>query len=311
MINLDNYIGSFEEARKKKLLKTMDHIPAAKEYSGTYFINVGGESYFLKVASSKEIFYKMYAELVSEEFSRLVNINSTKSNIVLFNYGNSKIKDYRYALMSKDYRKDNYTIYSNKEMYEYYADYLESKGLYNKYFDDETNFDSLDLIWDSYYYHYIDYKDRDAIVENKVKEQVKRYIYRFYVMDRDFHLGNGETLDSEELSLTEEAPMFDMDETFNPLYSYRNNSMKGFGLDDPYEDFNEFLKYSDEGTLSLAKNMHDVLTKDALISTIKEVEREKDLKMPDEYKMTMIALYSNHYDKVDEIIKENIKNKTR
>lgn len=308
MVNLDNYFSSFDFAQRKGILKTMNHIPVAKEYSGTYFVTLNDESYFIKVASEKNIFYKMYAELVAERLAPLVNLDSIKSDIALINYGTDKIKDYRYALISKDYRKDGYDVYSNQEMNIYYMDELEKKGLYDKYYGDNSiNQDSLDVIWDSYYYHYKDFKNRDAIVENKVKEQVRRFIFRFYIMDRDFHLGNGETLDCENLSLTEDSPMFDMDQAFNPLYYYRNNSMRGAGLDDPYDDFDSFLDISDDSVYSYASSMHNILTPEVLENTIKSMEHSDNIKVPNEYKNEMVSLYSKHYDKIDDILKKRIK----
>ncbi len=308
MVNLDNYFSSFDVAQRKGILKTMNHIPVAKEYSGTYFVTLNDESYFIKVASEKNIFYKMYAELVAERLAPLVNLDSIKSDIALINYGTDKIKDYRYALISKDYRKDGYDVYSNQEMNIYYMDELEKKGLYDKYYGDNSiNQDSLDVIWDSYYYHYKDFKNRDAIVENKVKEQVRRFIFRFYIMDRDFHLGNGETLDCENLSLTEDSPMFDMDQAFNPLYYYRNNSMRGAGLDDPYDDFDSFLDISDDSVYSYASSMHNILTPEVLENTIKSMEHSDNIKVPNKYKNEMVSLYSKHYDKIGDILKKRIK----
>lgn len=320
-VYLDKYFKNYSDGIRKKIIKPNElHGPSSKYY-GCYFLSdIDGKDYFIKICKDDKITYSMYAELISEELASLVNLRIIDSNIALINLGAVSKPNHKNCLISEDYRKPDYDIYTMKEIVLEYLESLEKDNLLkdvigiskvDSLFEEENydNINSLSIIWNAYLYHYKDYPNCNDIVESKVVEQVKRYIFRFLVMDKDFHLENSEELDNYSKGLTQMSPIYDLDESFARDFDTKNNSLKSetYQVDDPYEDFENFIKYSDESFCEMAYNMYKVLNQDTVKNSFNIVNENKHVEIPLSIKDEMLSLYEEHYEKVGNILKKYYK----
>lgn len=321
IVNLEKYFKNYSEGKKKGIIERNKlHNPNDKNLGCFFLKNIDGKDYFLKIGKDNQLSYQMVAELVAEELAALVNLRITNSNIAIINLSETKKPRYKYCLISDDYRKDNYDVFSGRDIIHEYLSYLEESNLLYEVLnvssidelreneDKLASLNNLSFVWDSYLYHYRNYPNCNDIVESKMMEQVQRYIFRFLVMDNDYHLSNSEELDNIYEHTSQMAPMYDLDEAFSNKFSKCNNSLKSetYDVADPYEDFEHFLSISDKSFVELASNMHKVLTFDALREAFYDVEVGKHIVIPEEYKSEIFKVYKDHYYKVAEILKEYV-----
>ena len=318
LIFLDRYFKNYSDGVRKKIISPNPlHGPNSRYYGCYYLSNLEGVDYFLKISGDEKITYNMYAELVAEQLASIVNLKTIDSSIALINLSTTKKPNYKNCLISKDYRKTGYDIYTNKEIVLEYLESLEKDNLLEKvvgvmkvedlYEDNNyNNINNLSMIWNAYLYHYKDYPNCNDIVENKVMEQVRRYIFRFLIMDKDYHLENSEELDNYSMGISEMSPIYDLEESFSRDFVEKNNSqkMETDMIEDPYEDFENFIKYSDKFYCELAYNMYKLLDNETLFNAIEIVNRNKNVDIPYHFEEEMLDVYKNHYEKVGNILEK-------
>ena len=276
-------------------------------YQGWWIKNLDEEDWFLKVFNQKGIPYRFYVELLLEYLAQMVGIRTVESKIVEVN---KQLKTY--GLISKDYRKKDCIIISGKEIVLNFLKHLEKSNLLEDYLgikkvneleNANSEYNSLDCIWDALNYRYANFSNGKEIVANNMNEPAKRYTFLFLMMQSDFHLGNWEMIEQEKTAFL--VPMYDMDMSFRTSFNdyAKNNSMKSYltSTQDVYQDFSSFYFSLPEKDQIIIQNEILVLTPETIATAIDLMPKIYSIEMPNSMKETILQRYNEHYQKIIDI----------
>ena len=315
--NKDSYLiendKDFRKLISSKILTFNDKI--GSKYFGYWLSLFHGkdkdtDNYVIKISKSKELPIAFYLELLNERLATHCGLSTIESKI--FKYKNdSNI----YGIISEDYRKFGYTTIGGKDIiYKFLKEikYNVSDDYELENINIDFNINSLPVIYQALNYFFYDKVLDNEINYNSLKasssvniifnELVKRYVFSYITMQKDFHLDNWEILYNEHSAYL--SPMYDLELSMNEsFYDERfNTSMKWskekyIGID---QDFQNFIDCSEENK-NLVINMHNILTIDDVIIFMNNIQN-KGIIIDESKKEEIIKCFSEHYDKVDTML---------
>lgn len=323
--NKDSYLiekdKDFIKLINSKLLTFNDKI--GSKYNG-YWLNLfhGNnkdiDNYVIKISKEKELPIAFYLELLNETLASHCGLNSINSKIFKYRKDSSI-----YGIISEDYRKFGYKTISGKNIV--YKFLKEIKYNVNEDYELENldinfNINSLPVIYQALNYFFYNKVLDNEINYNSLKasstvniifnELVKRYVFSYITMQKDFHLDNWEILYNEHSAYL--SPMYDlelsMDESF---YDEKYNTSMKWSKEkdiDIDKDFQNFIDYSEENK-NLVANMHNILTVDDVIIFMNNIQN-MGIIIDKTKKENIIKCFSEHYDKIDNMLYPQ-KNKLR
>ena len=165
-----------------------------------FILFINGEMYYVKECAI------WYAELIVNEFLKLIGIDCLDYDVATFDgevYVLSKYyKKYDCEYISGDeILKDFYTDVDSQE----YIDVINPSEQDRKRLEFYLN--NLESIWLALDYRYKNHPDKEKIVYNLMMELKKRYFLKtFLLTDVDYHPGNWEIEEGEEIKL---SPVYD------------------------------------------------------------------------------------------------------
>ena len=315
--NKDSYLiendKDFRKLISSKILTFNDKI--GSKYFGYWLSLFHGkdkdtDNYVIKISKSKELPIAFYLELLNERLATHCGLSTIESKI--FKYKNdSNI----YGIISEDYRKFGYTTIGGKDIiYKFLKEikYNVSDDYELENINIDFNINSLPVIYQALNYFFYDKVLDNEINYNSLKasssvniifnELVKRYVFSYITMQKDFHLDNWEILYNEHSAYL--SPMYDLELSMNEsFYDERfNNSMKwsrekDIGID---QDFQNFIDCSEENK-NLVINMHNVLTIDDVIIFMNNIQN-RGIIIDESKKEEIIKCFSEHYDKINTML---------
>ena len=315
--NKDSYLiendKDFRKLISSKILTFNDKI--GSKYFGYWLSLFHGkdkdtDNYVIKISKSKELPIAFYLELLNERLATHCGISTIESKI--FKYKNdSNI----YGIISEDYRKFGYTTIGGKDIiYKFLKEikYNVSDDYELENINIDFNINSLPVIYQALNYFFYDKVLDNEINYNSLKasssvniifnELVKRYVFSYITMQKDFHLDNWEILYNEHSAYL--SPMYDLELSMNEsFYDERfNTSMKwsrekDIGID---QDFQNFIDCSEENK-NLVINMHNVLTIDDVIIFMNNIQN-RGIIIDESKKEEIIKCFSEHYDKINTML---------
>lgn len=239
--NKDSYLiendKDFRKLISSKILTFNDKI--GSKYFGYWLSLFHGkdkdtDNYVIKISKSKELPIAFYLELLNERLAAHCSLSTIESKI--FKY---KKDSNIYGIISEDYRKFGYRTIGGKDIiYKFLKEikYNVNDDYELENMDIDFNINSLPVIYQALNYFFYDKVLDNEINYNSLKasssvnmifnELVKRYVFAYITMQKDFHLDNWEILYNDHSAYL--SPMYDlelsMDESF---YDDRfNTSMK-------------------------------------------------------------------------------------
>lgn len=315
--NKDSYLiendKDFRKLISSKILTFNDKI--GSKYFGYWLSLFHGkdkdtDNYVIKISKSKELPIAFYLELLNERLAAHCSLSTIESKI--FKY---KKDSNIYGIISEDYRKFGYRTIGGKDII--YKFLKEIKYNVNDDYELENinidfNINSLPVIYQALNYFFYDKVLDNEINYNSLKasssvnmifnELVKRYVFAYITMQKDFHLDNWEILYNDHSAYL--SPMYDlelsMDESF---YDDRfNTSMKwSRGKDiEIDQDFQNFIDCSEENK-NLVINMHNILTVDDVIIFMNDIQN-RGIVIDENKKEEIIECFSEHYDKINTML---------
>ena len=315
--NKDSYLiendKDFRKLISSKILTFNDKI--GSKYFGYWLSLFHGkdkdtDNYVIKISKSKELPIAFYLELLNERLATHCGLSTIESKI--FKYKNdSNI----YGIISEDYRKFGYTTIGGKDIiYKFLKEikYNVSDDYELENINIDFNINSLPVIYQALNYFFYDKVLDNEINYNSLKasssvniifnELVKRYVFSYITMQKDFHLDNWEILYNEHSAYL--SPMYDLELSMNEsFYDERfNTSMKwsrekDIGID---QDFQNFIDCSEENK-NLVINMHNILTIDDVIIFMNNIQN-KGIIIDESKKEEIIKCFSEHYDKINTML---------
>ena len=315
--NKDSYLiendKDFRKLISSKILTFNDKI--GSKYFGYWLSLFHGkdkdtDNYVIKISKSKELPIAFYLELLNERLATHCGLSTIESKI--FKYKNdSNI----YGIISEDYRKFGYTTIGGKDIiYKFLKEikYNVSDDYELENINIDFNINSLPVIYQALNYFFYDKVLDNEINYNSLKasssvniifnELVKRYVFSYITMQKDFHLDNWEILYNEHSAYL--SPMYDLELSMNEsFYDERfNTSMKWskekyIGID---QDFQNFIDCSEENK-NLVINMHNILTIDDVIIFMNNIQN-KGIIIDESKKEEIIKCFSEHYDKINTML---------
>ena len=315
--NKDSYLiendKDFRKLISSKILTFNDKI--GSKYFGYWLSLFHGkdkdtDNYVIKISKSKELPIAFYLELLNERLATHCGLSTIESKI--FKYKNdSNI----YGIISEDYRKFGYTTIGGKDIiYKFLKEikYNVSDDYELENINIDFNINSLPVIYQALNYFFYDKVLDNEINYNSLKasssvniifnELVKRYVFSYITMQKDFHLDNWEILYNEHSAYL--SPMYDLELSMNEsFYDERfNTSMKwsrekDIGID---QDFQNFIDCSEENK-NLVINMHNVLTIDDVIIFMNNIQN-RGIIIDESKKEEIIKCFSEHNDKINTML---------
>ncbi len=315
--NKDSYLiendKDFRKLISSKILTFNDKI--GSKYFGYWLSLFHGkdkdtDNYVIKISKSKELPIAFYLELLNERLATHCGLSTIESKI--FKYKNdSNI----YGIISEDYRKFGYTTIGGKDIiYKFLKEikYNVSDDYELENINIDFNINSLPVIYQALNYFFYDKVLDNEINYNSLKasssvniifnELVKRYVFSYITMQKDFHLDNWEILYNEHSAYL--SPMYDlelsMDESF---YDDRFNTSMKWSREKDIEidqDFQNFIDCSEENK-NLVINMHNILTVDDVIIFMNDIQN-RGIVIDENKKEEIIKCFSEHYDKINTML---------
>ena len=315
--NKDSYLiendKDFIKLINSKLLTFNNKI--GSKYSGYWLSLFHGkdkdtDNYVIKISKNSGLPIAFYLELLNERLAAHCGLSAIESKI--FKY---KKDSNIYGIISEDYRKFGYETIGGKDIV--YKFLKETK--YNVEDDSELenidinfNINSLPVIYQALNYFFYNKVSEGNINYSSLKasstvniifyELIRRYIFSYLTMQKDFHLDNWEILYNEHSAYL--SPMYDlelsMDESF---YDERFNTSMKWSREkdiDIDQDFQEFINYSEENK-KLVVNMHNVLNINDVIMFMNDIQN-RGIIIDESKKEEIIKCFSEHYDKVDTML---------
>ena len=300
---------TFSKLTSLKIASYNDKVGA--HYNGYWLSNINGSNWALKIAKYPNIPRNFYLEIINEKIATALGLHAINSKILKI----SEDSNY-YGIMSEDYRNKNYKVTSGKEIVMDYLYYLEDNNLLEEQFgvkeisglDSIINVNSLPIIYQALNYHFSRFKtesyrkEKNSSTANLIyKELVRRYIYSFITMQKDFHLGNWEILENEYAAYL--SPMYDLELSMeDSFYDDKNTSMRAssdinLSID---EDFKNFINSSEENK-KLVSMMHYAITPYDIPSFLEKIDTQ-DIEIPTEIKKEVLTKFSEHFLKIENIL---------
>ena len=229
--NKDSYLiendKDFRKLISSKILTFNDKI--GSKYFGYWLSLFHGkdkdtDNYVIKISKSKELPIAFYLELLNERLATHCGLSTIESKI--FKYKNdSNI----YGIISEDYRKFGYTTIGGKDIiYKFLKEikYNVSDDYELENINIDFNINSLPVIYQALNYFFYDKVLDNGINYNSLKasssvniifnELVKRYVFSYITMQKDFHLDNWEILYNEHSAYL--SPMYDLELSMNESF---------------------------------------------------------------------------------------------
>lgn len=315
--NTESYLlnndKDFNKLRNAKILNFNDKV--GSKYDG-YWLNLyygnnkSTNNYAVKFAKEKGIPLSFYLELLNERLASHCGFKTIESSI----FKVSKGSDY-YGIISEDYRKFGYDTIGGKDIvYKFLKEikYNVDDDYELEDIDIEFNINSLPIIYQSLNYLFYNKISDNEINYNPLKatstvniifnELIKRYVFSYLTMQKDFHLNNWEILYNDHSAYL--SPMYDLELSMtNNFYDKKTHTSMKWSNDkdiDIDEDFQEFIDYSDENK-QLVIDMHNILTVDDVIKFMNNIEK-RGIIIDKNYKDRVINDFSEHYNKIDNML---------
>lgn len=315
--NKDSYLiendKDFRKLISSKILTFNDKI--GSKYFGYWLSLFHGkdkdtDNYVIKISKSKELPIAFYLELLNERLATHCGLSTIESKI--FKYKNdSNI----YGIISEDYRKFDYTTIGGKDIiYKFLKEikYNVSDDYELENINIDFNINSLPVIYQALNYFFYDKVLDNEINYNSLKasssvniifnELVKRYVFSYITMQKDFHLDNWEILYNEHSAYL--SPMYDLELSMNEsFYDERFNTSMKWSREkdiDIDQDFQNFIDCSEENK-NLVINMHNVLTIDDVIIFMNDIQN-RGIIIDESKKEEIIKCFSEHYDKINTML---------
>ncbi len=315
--NKDSYLiendKDFRKLISSKILTFNDKI--GSKYFGYWLSLFHGkdkdtDNYVIKISKSKELPIAFYLELLNERLATHCGLSTIESKI--FKYKNdSNI----YGIISEDYRKFGYTTIGGKDIiYKFLKEikYNVSDDYELENINIDFNINSLPVIYQALNYFFYDKVLDNGINYNSLKasssvniifnELVKRYVFSYITMQKDFHLDNWEILYNEHSAYL--SPMYDLELSMNEsFYDERFNTSMKWSREkdiDIDQDFQNFIDCSEENK-NLVINMHNVLTIDDVIIFMNDIQN-RGIIIDESKKEEIIKCFSEHYDKINTML---------
>ena len=315
--NKDSYLiendKDFRKLISSKILTFNDKI--GSKYFGYWLSLFHGkdkdtDNYVIKISKSKELPIAFYLELLNERLATHCGLSTIESKI--FKY---KKDSNIYGIISEDYRKFGYRTIGGKDIiYKFLKEikYNVNDDYELENMDIDFNINSLPVIYQALNYFFYDKVLDNEINYNSLKasssvniifnELVKRYVFSYITMQKDFHLDNWEILYNEHSAYL--SPMYDlelsMDESF---YDDRFNTSMKWSREKDIEidqDFQNFIDCSEENK-NLVINMHNILTVDDVIIFMNDIQN-RGIVIDENKKEEIIKCFSEHYDKINTML---------
>ena len=239
--------------------------------------------------NENKLFFKeedmIYYELVGSKICKLLEIDCVSYDMAMINF-----RDVSYnGVISNDFRKDDYKIINFDSIF---ADYLKDNVdvVYN-----EMNLGFIDKVLR---YRYRDYQDSDKIVDSIMDKMKSYFLLDILIGNYDNGKYNYEIMENDRDALV--CPYYDFGNTF----SFKNtrftcSDSKEYDI---YINLSEFLATCDNMYIDRFIYMYNNLTPDKLEEIFLEIEYEKDIILPDNFKNILFLAYSRHYEKIGNII---------
>lgn len=299
-----------------------------KRYLGFWLKNINGCDWAIKIC--KEPQYQLngsikesvvpnefYTEILCEKMARACGMRAIDSKV--FKYaGDSNL----YGIMSKDYRRDGFSASSGKEIViDTYLEYLDTTDYFQEnygvssYLDltpNELNINSLPIIYQALRFRFerragkpdnlFDYRKSNSIVNKIYSELVQRYIFTYITMQYDFHLSNWEILDNDFTAYLSE--MYDLEKGMSKnFYNEKKHTSMKYSMSPDIsidEDFQLFLK-SDPANIKDVETIIYLLTPQDVLNFMQS-NNAGDLDFPVEYQKEILSVYSNHFQKIEQML---------
>ncbi len=315
--NTESYLlnndKDFNKLRNAKILNFNDKV--GSKYDG-YWLNLyygnnkNTNNYAVKFAKEKGIPLSFYLELLNERLASHCGFKTIESSIFKF----SKDSDY-YGIISEDYRKFGYNTIGGKDIVYKFLKEVKYNTQDNIELNDiniNFNINSLPVIYQALNYLFYDKAFENEFNYNSFKasstvniifnELVKRYVFCYITMQKDFHLNNWEILYNDHSAFI--SPMYDLELSMsNNFYDEKTHTTMKWSKEKNYDidkDFQEFINYSEENRL-MVESFHNILTIDDVIRFMNDIEN-RGIKIDNEIKKKIILDFSEHYDKIENML---------
>ena len=228
-----------------------------------------------------------YPELIGSEIAKFLNIDSVYYDILEFVTSDKTIK----GVVSNDFREDNYKLITIDKIIDEYLIDSNKKVIYNDM--------NLELLCDALNNHYINYENRDAIV-NKIMDNIKKsFLFDILIGNIDNGRYNYELKENDiDGKLT---PYFDYEQIFK--FGTTRLTVDDNNNYDVYDNLLNFLN-SEVNYVDYFKKMYDLLTPDKIEELFIKIENDKGVKIPDNYKNIVFLSYSRHYNNIGIILEK-------
>lgn len=308
----------FRKLLTSKLLTFNDKIGV--RYNG-YWLNIyhgnekNNDNYVIKISKEKDMPITFYLEILNERLATHCGLNPINSTVF------KCIKDSNiYGIISEDYRKFDYKTISGKEIVLKFLKEVKYNTSDIDNIDIEFNVNSLPIIYQALNYFFYNKIIDNEINYNSLKasstvniifnELIRRYVFSYITLQKDFHLDNWEILYNEHSAYL--SPMYDLELSLdNSFYTDKYNTSMRWSRNkdiDIDQDFQDFIDYSEENK-NLVSNMHHILNINDLIMFMNSIENNGII-IDKIKKEKIIACFSEHYDKIDKMLcKEKNKSK--
>ena len=264
----------------------------------------------IKIYKNTELPITFYLELLNERLASHCGLNSIESKIFKYKKGSNI-----YGIISEDYRKFGYKTVSGKDIVYNFLKEIEctikdDSELENINID--FNINSLPIIYQALNYFFYNKVSENKFNYNSKKALstvniifyglIKRYIFSYLTMQKDFHLDNWEILYNDHSAYL--SPMYDLELSMGEdFYNERFNTSMKWSKEkdiDIDKDFQEFIDYSEENK-KLVVNMHNVLTINDVIMFMNDIQN-RGIIINERKKEEIIKCFSKHYDKLDNML---------
>lgn len=228
-----------------------------------------------------------YPELIGSEIAKFLNIDSVYCDMLEFVTSDKTIK----GVVSNDFREDNYELNTIDKIIDEYLIDSNKKVMYNDM--------NLELLSDALNNHYINYENREAIV-NKIMDNIKKsFLFDILIGNIDNGRYNYELKENDiDGKLT---PYFDYEQIFK--FGTTRLTVSDNNNYDVYDNLLNFLN-SEVNYIDYFKRMYDLLTPDKIEELFIKIENDKGIKIPDNYKNIVFLSYSRHYNNIGMILEK-------
>lgn len=215
----------------------------------------------------------IYNELIGSKIAKYLNINAVNYDLVCINSFGKKIN----GVVSKDFRIEGYNLIKLSDI---------------NCDDDVISLDSVYYDLDKYF---SSYDNKDKIIDNIMNNLIIELSCDYLIGNIDNGKYNKELLVSSNDGML--TPYFD----FGMIFNFKGTSFK-FDSNSScylYDNINDLIN-SKYGNYFI--NMYEKLNPFVLEELIKEVEKDIEYSLPDNYKNIIFLSYSRHYEVIGELI---------